>query len=235
MRSDFLVHWTGKDIGFSPLDDAMRDSYVERLVDILVHGFWMTTPTERMEGYMGSFIKYDAHMTCFTEIRLSQASKHASLYGSLGVGVDRKFVLDRYGSPVHYVRNHPEECLIGNAQELNNFLNSKGDVRAKEIFKIMIHFMKAMSNPNSDDFRYLDEHEWRIVQTDTQIQANRIDITGIARPALRVPVPAGDLRLVVFPDDQTRARARSEARIAPWLNHAQRPPILLTLEECQHF
>ena len=44
MRSDFLVHWTGKDICKYPneLDTGKRNNYVDRLVDILTYGFWMT-------------------------------------------------------------------------------------------------------------------------------------------------------------------------------------------------
>ena len=101
MRSDFLVHWTGKDICKYPneLDTGKRNNYVDRLVDILTYGFWMTVPTpvERVEGFADSWIEYKTPMTCFTEIRLSQAQEHSSRYGLLGVSVDRRFVLDRYG------------------------------------------------------------------------------------------------------------------------------------------
>src|SRR6185369_5575847 len=126
MRTDLLVHWTGRDIvtnRFS-VNDEHRQRYIERLVDIIDNGFWMTTPTERIQGGGGlnSWIQYLAHMTCFTEVRLSQTELHTQRYGLLGVGVSRRFVLERYGSPVHYVRNHCSECIVENADVILNKL-----------------------------------------------------------------------------------------------------------------
>jgi hypothetical protein len=235
MRSDFLVHWTGKDIGTDPQDTAKRAAYLDRLVSILTDGFWMTVPTERMEGFGPSFIEYHAHMTCFTEIRLSQASTHSKRYGRLGIGVDRRFVLDRFGGPVHYVRNHPTECVIGNAQDLNIAITASGDARLKAVFAIKCAFLKAMSNVNADDFEYLEENEWRIVETDTQVQQGRIVLTGLARPQFRVPIAPNDLRLIVFPDDATRTSALSDPRITSLLGRTAHRPILLTTDECRHF
>ena len=42
-------------------------------------------------------------MTCFTEIRLSASDVHAQQYGRLGFGFSRRFVIERYGGPVHYI------------------------------------------------------------------------------------------------------------------------------------
>lgn len=115
MRTDFLVHWTGKDICLDSqaLSDEHRARYVDRLADILGKGFWMTKPDEKIYGNKNVYIEYSAPMTCFTEIRLSQAKLHAQRYGLLGVGVTRRFVLDRLGGPVHYVRNHPTAYAPG--------------------------------------------------------------------------------------------------------------------------
>src|SRR5579862_4372518 len=101
MRSDFLMHWHGKCIerDVSALTDAHRNTYVDRLADILTNGFWMNTPDERIEGRNGSWIEYKTPMTCFTEIRLSQATLHAERYGLLGIAVTRSLVLDRFGGP----------------------------------------------------------------------------------------------------------------------------------------
>ena len=117
MRTDFLVHWIGKDIVLDPLalTDADRSAYVDRLAGIVADGLWMTTPRERIEGNNGAWIEYTIPMTCFTEIRLSEAQSHSRQYGLLGMGVTRQFVLDRFGGPVHYVRHHASECVIGNA------------------------------------------------------------------------------------------------------------------------
>lgn len=238
MRSDFLVHWTGRDLGTDPstLDDAQRSAYVDRLADILTNGLWMTTPPERIEGNNGSWIHYDAPMTCFTEIRLSQAGRHAQRYGLLGVGVTRLFVLERLGGPVQYVRNHGTECIIGNIQEILGAIRTMGRADLVQYLAVNSAFVKAMSSPNADDFAFLDEEEWRIVQTDSQTSAGRVVATGLFRPKFRVPVQPGDVRLLVLPDSQTRALARADVRLGAWFHSPPSPsPVLLTVEECGHF
>lgn len=238
MRSDFLVHWTGKDIAPDPstLGDAHRADYVGRLASILADGFWMTKPNERIEGRNGAWIEYQAPMTCFTEVRLSQALSHAKRYGLLGIGVSRRFVLDRFGGPVHYVRNHKDECVIANVQELLNVLQELGRPKLLEYFAVNSSFIKNMSDPNKDNFTYLNEQEWRIVHTHPQEKARNLVPTGVPQPPYRIPVRSGDVRIVVFPDDQTRTKARSDPRLNAWFQDPSTSnAILLTLQECGHF
>jgi hypothetical protein len=102
-----LTHWTGKDIQSDPakLTAADRVKYIERLVGIFESGFWMTVPYEEIACWSkaphGSFVTYEAPMTCFTELRLSSAGEHSKKYGALGLVVTRRWILDRWGSPVH--------------------------------------------------------------------------------------------------------------------------------------
>lgn len=237
MRPDFLVHWTGKDItlDLSALTDAHRTAYVDRLADIISDGLWMTEPKERIEGNKGAWIEYTAPMTCFTEIRLSQAQSHAARYGLLGVGVTRRFVLDRFGGPVHYVRNHPTECVIGNFQELHNVLKTLGHPELEKYFAVNVSFIKSMSE-KMDDFTYLNEQEWRIVHTHSQTEDGKLVRTGVQRPQYRIRVRVGDVKIIVFPDEQTRMKARNDPRLNAWLQ-ASSPSnaILLTLQECEQF
>lgn len=250
MRSDFLVHWTGKKFASDPstLRDTHRAEYVGRLASILADGFWMTIPKERIEGRNGAWIEYEAPMTCFTEIRLSQTLSHAKRYGLLGIGVSRQFVLDRFGGPVHYVRNHNDECIIGNAQKLfkaledldaRKELEDLRDLDAAKLRKYLAvncSFIKKMSDPNEDNFEYLNEQEWRIVHTYFQEEAGKLVPTGVAKPPYLIPVPLGDVRIVVFPDDQTRTKARSDDRLRAWFQDPPSSnPILLTLQECGYF
>ncbi|MCH8824583.1 MAG: hypothetical protein IH984_13865 [Planctomycetes bacterium] len=234
MRSDILVHWTGKDIKLdkSGLQDKDREGYISRLRSILENGFWMTTPNERIEGNNGAWIKYEASMTCFTEIRLSQTTLHSKQYGLLGVGVSRQFVLDRRGGPVHYVRNHKDESIVGNVQAILDDL--QGDVR--NYFAINTAFMKAMSDTNEDNFKYLEEQEWRIVQTNSQVNAGKIIPSDGSQPAYWIPIQIDDVRIVVFPDDKTLTMARSDPTIKDlFQDPSNSNVILLTLEECEHF
>lgn len=238
MRPDFLVHWTGKDISLktAELTDAHRTEYVDRLHDILSRGFWMTKPVEKIKGTKESWIEYKAPMTCFTEIRLSQARFHAEQYGLLGVGVTRRFVLDRFGGPVHYVRNHEIECVIGNAQEVHNALKRLNEPEVVNYFAVNSAFIKSMSHLDTDDFFYLEEQEWRIVHTHLQTEAGNLVKTDVPPPEYRVLVRVDEVSILVFPDEQTRKQARNDPRLTAWLS----PPsplnaILLTLKECEQF
>lgn len=238
MRPNFLIHWTGKRIAVAvdELTPVKRRAYVDRLADILTHGLWMTQPVERIEGKTGAWIEYTTPLTCFSEIRLSQAQLHSHQYGLLGIGVTRQFVLDRLGGPVHYVRNHESECIIGNVQVIRTALEELGRRDLLDSFAVNTCFLKKMSEMNQDDFTYLNEQEWRIVHTHAQTTAGRLVQTGGTHPEYRIPVHLGDIRIIVFPDEQTRAIARSDPRLHAWFQApASSSAILLTVRECEHF
>ena len=240
MRSKFLIHWTRKDTAQdrSTLRDTDRADYISQLASILANGFWMTKPHERIQGSNGAWIEYEAPMTCFTEVRLSQTLSHAEQYGRLGIGVSRQFVLDRRGGPVHYVRNHENECVVGNVQEVLRVLKSLDPPQPKlvEYFAVNTSFIKSMSDANEDNFKYLNEQEWRIVHTYSQEEARNIVATDDPLRPYRIPVRPGDVRIVVFPDDQTRTMARSDPSLNAWFQDPSTSNvILLTIEECGHF
>jgi len=196
----------------------------------------MTVPNERLVGKNEAWIEYQAPMTCFTEVHLSQALFHAKRYGLLGICVSRRFVLDRFGGPVHYVRNHKDECVIGNAQEILNVLKELGRPALLEYFGVNSAFIKSMSDANKDNFTYLDEQEWRIVHTHLQQEAGQIVLTDAPQPRFRIPIHPGDVRIVVFPDDETRTMAKCDSKLDAWLHApANANTILLTLQECGHF
>ncbi|MCK5295320.1 MAG: hypothetical protein KAJ75_00390 [Alphaproteobacteria bacterium] len=106
IHSDFLIHWTGKDIEThewsndpqSKTDPKTTDKYIERLRGILKHGFWMTEDTEEYPELDAPKVP----QTCFTELRLSQARRHAKKFGRLGIGMKRFFVFNRGGRPLIY-------------------------------------------------------------------------------------------------------------------------------------
>lgn len=240
MRSDFLIHWTGKDIapGLSTLGETHRADYIARLASILANGFWMTILDEEIKGNNRAWIKYETPMTCFTEVRLSQTLSHAEQYGRLGIGVSRQFVLDRRGGPVHYVRNHENECVVGNVQEILRVLKGLDPPRPEvvEYLGVNSSFIKGMSDANKDNFKYLEEQEWRIVHTHSQEKTRNIVATDDPPPPYRIPVRPGDVRIVVFPDDQTRTKARSDLRLSAWFQDPSTSNvILLTVKECGHF
>jgi hypothetical protein len=115
IHSDFLIHWTGWDIDkqFDPdwkadtvstrIRDGLVEAYSQRLKDILRFGLWMTQSNDNQEIRVNGrkFAKPLVARTCFTELKLSEARKHAEKFGRLGIGVKRYFVFDRLGGPMH--------------------------------------------------------------------------------------------------------------------------------------
>jgi hypothetical protein len=230
MRANFLVHWTGKDISTDrdTLTDDWRRYYVERLRGTLLEGLWMMVPSEKIEGTDQAWIKYDVPMTCFTEVKLSETEDHTRRYGLLGLAVDRLFVLDRYGGPVHYVRNGVGEKIVGYAAQF--FANGQLPAELEPARNFNTCFLKMMSNKGTDDFEFLDEHEWRIVYTDDQEKQGTIRKTDVERPLYKIPFQPHDLKFVVFPDLHTRALALKD----PSLRELLICPCL-TIEECLNF
>lgn len=255
IRSDILVHWTGRDICSNPdaLTNSKRELYVERLRSILLEGLWMTKPVENLVGNgatpnENTKMYYDSHMTCFTEIRLSRANEHASRYGILGIGVDRKFVLNRLGGPVHYVRNSLPEQIIGNWNEVLLYIKATHDEikdpilkkRFKDVenyFACNLSLVKGMSQL-PDDFMFLEENEWRIIhfyRLETDGYIKKVGATETAKPLYKVILKPDDIRTLVFPDDATRTMALENPEIKSWLAERTSAVVTLTLHECGEF
>jgi hypothetical protein len=246
-RSKFLVHWTGKGIhtDVKTLTDPHRSAYADRLVDILSNGFWMTTPPEKLVGgharsNLGGQVSftYKASMTCFTEARLSAASVLASAFGLLGIAVDRHFVLDRWGGPVHYVRNHADEHIVASLFDLRYLLKTRLAFLGTDASDALHDaeylgvFLKAMSTAGTDDFSMIDEHEWRVVQTTAQTDGGHIVATGFANPLFKLKLSHSDVKLLVLPDDATRTLVLNDPRFQTALWACGSHPPILTLDDC---
>jgi hypothetical protein len=111
-----LVHWTGNrtdDIESKP-ENVRPQLYLDRLIDDCRNGLYTKRLDEDIIRHMK--IKRIVRL-CFTEIRLSQAEKHARQYGKLGIGFTRDFIMNKGGRPVIYIPF--EEKLDGRLLEDN--------------------------------------------------------------------------------------------------------------------
>lgn len=135
VRSGFLVHWIGRDIhqadghdntpcDWSDLggDRNGRERYLSHLHGALNNGLWVTPSTETLGIPGGVQMTRREPVTCFTELRLSDARSHTQRYGCLGLGFTRDFVLDRTGSPVHYVACDPNDVATKALLDLQSVL-----------------------------------------------------------------------------------------------------------------
>jgi hypothetical protein len=245
-RSNFLTHWTGKDIQTDPekLDSASRQQYVDRLMSLIADGFWMTRCNEFLTSTLpnGDIARfgYLTPMTCFTELRLSGSRPHSTQYGLLGIVVNRLFVLERWGAPVHYVRSgQMPDGVITNFVWLANWLKKTADrtpiVVPREMFdsiSFLGSFMKPMSDA-ADDFRYLEEQEWRIVQSHAQEIKNRMVATKAAQPEYLIPFTRDDVEMLVVPDIEVRRTVMSLKGFQDWAD-GNVPP-MLTIAQVNEF
>lgn len=172
VHSDFLIHWTGKDIDkdhdtkwtddhSSTTDSSVTKKYLDRLKNILRFGLWMKKdPKDCFLNVESKEIEVPSvARICFTELKLSEARSHAAQYGRLGIGFKRFFLLDRLGAPVLYY--HPTRK--------NWFFPPYSDDYSN--FKSRYHacFFKPMSIKSKDstfEYKYYDESEWRIIYSD---------------------------------------------------------------------
>ena len=73
IHTKFLVHWTGKEFHIptdAPLNDDLRDKYVETLINILKKGFEMRKGTEKIYDLDGKLLE-----TFISHARKPQAFK----------------------------------------------------------------------------------------------------------------------------------------------------------------
>ena len=249
LRSDFLIHWTGKCIqrDYTSLNDTERNKYISRLRGTLNEGLWMTRPKERIYGFNSSIEITKYPVTCFTEIKLSDTHEHTARYGCLGFGFSRKFVIERCGAPVQYVSGTGDDAIIGNIatvlrllEQLPNtslrFTDEKFLSKLISGIEINARFIKNMSE-SPHGFEFLDEAEWRIVYTDPREgEEEKINWfgPGFETPA-KIPFKPTDLRVLIFPDSKTRQQALADSDILKWFGEPPDFPIMATVDECIHF
>jgi hypothetical protein len=167
VHSDFLIHWTGKDIdneydqqwyqsdkSRTNKNNDVTEKYIKRLYDILQFGIWMTSEKDPHLCLNGTSI--DLPLTpksCFTELKLSESRQHARHYGRLGIGFKRPFVIHRFGRPVVYYGFHNYKMKDIFLKQCIQDLTDKN----------LINFFKSMNSTKTLNYDSYSESEWRII------------------------------------------------------------------------
>jgi hypothetical protein len=167
IHSDFLIHWTGKDID-SVYDQQwyqsdrsrtnkscdVTDRYIKRLYDILQYGIWMTSENEPPFCFNGTSINLPSTpKSCLTELKLSESRQHARHYGRLGIGFKRPFVFNRLGRPVVYYGFHKDNSRDIFLKQCTQELTDKN----------LLNFFKPMNSTTILNYDFYSESEWRII------------------------------------------------------------------------
>jgi len=233
IHSKILVHWTGKrDIENEP--EARRAQlYLERLRDYYQNGlFAKRTSEDVIRGMrMANIIRL-----CFTEIRLSQVQAHSDRYGKLGLGFARDFITNKGGRPVVYIPyNASEDSRLLEDSIKNVYERSQDNTGIHRSAKWIMAHVKRMSNENNDEIAgyedYYEEMEWRIVYDENP--ENRHLTQGQGKGIRRLKFEASDIRVLVFPDEDTRRISLEDDILKRYLS--EHMPIMATLADCPDF
>ncbi len=230
IHSTFLVHWTGRD--FDPDAIDIRHQYVERLKDDCEFGLYMQKGRETITGSNSTAVYADISRVCFSEIRLSQAQDHAKLYGKMGIGVHRSFVLERMGSPVFYVQNGPNGVITEHFDLLHGFLAKNNNPHMLSRLQVIMGYLKDMSNLGDDNLIYYEEMEWRVVHLEC-LEEKYITPVDSKAGIYRLRIQAEDVKLIVFPDKETKQLALNDEFLLNYFQHRQ--PMMTTVSECVNF
>jgi hypothetical protein len=249
-HSDFLVHWTGKDIDSrckeKPLStcadcrpnaadefasvtcEEITQLYLGRLKDILRFGLWMTEPDDTELSIIGK--GYDLGKrpriprTCFTELKLSEARSHAVRYGRLGIGFKRPFVMNRGGLPVWY---YPTEW----GQWAKSVFGPRLRFGDNDLCSC---FMKEMGTGSEDRYKYLHESEWRIIFSEwlndkeyplalapSEVPGWNMPSGATRKPVYLLPVDRW-LSLIIYPSIQALCVAQQDQELRQLLRSIKR-------------
>lgn len=250
-HSDLLVHWTGRDLENLAAEER-NSAYLQRLRNILAHGFWLTSQSAPSLGEHSMPNATDkAACLCFTELKLSQSLIHASRFGRLGIAVKRPFVLNRGGRPMVY------HLKIGTFQDpfMEHCIRHFQDRR-------MLHYFKPMDSGVSGRLVYdhFDESEWRIVVTNEYFPGQLTDpvvlpdaahdqyiasLSEDERRALQYLAPLDAwLAAIIYPNLQVKAMAVRDLDIRRLIAEVKQrgaidaerrnPPFEIDLDACRH-
>lgn len=227
IHSKFLVHWTGngKDDIESRAKNDRPQQYLDRLIDDCRNGLYTKRLDEDIIRHMK--IKRIVRL-CFTEIRLSQAEKHAGQYGKLGIGFTRDFIMNKGGRPVIYIPYKSDSCLLEESIK-NVHEKSEGNEEIHKSSKWIMAHVKRMSNDKNGDF--FEEMEWRLVYDESPNNNHFTKDDG--NDVYRFKFTAHDIKIIIFPDEDTKNLSLKDEAIIKYFSECM--PIMATLEDCSNF
>lgn len=245
IHSDFLIHWTGKDID-SVYDQQWYQSdrsktnkscdvtgkYFKRLHDILQFGIWMTSENESPFCFNDTSIDVPpTPRCCFTELKLSESRLHAQNYGRLGIGVKRPFLFNRLGRPVVYYGYHKnnikdvflEQCCL----ELTD--------------KRLLNFYKPMNSSDELIYDLYRESEWRIIHFEELLNQRLIidptdsnnvkeyayyqQLTPTEQNKLKYLIPLNSwFSMIIYPSHDVRNKAHQDPSIKQAIEEIKNRP-----------
>ena len=187
--SDLLVHLIKEDrVKPNPAKSVLETILNERTLRAFRHHCWFS-PALKSEADLRD-ISNKFHVVCFTEtplyniaILLKDVLGKINLYKPYGLVFKKKFISDRGGNPVFYVRQWDT------IRPLRSLLKKDADANTCKLL--------ALVNQSNEKFDYHWEREWRIVGN---LQFEFDDIYCCLCPSSDIEYFEGKFRAVAFID-----------------------------------
>lgn len=227
IHSKFLIHWTGNGKNdIESKDESLKPQlYLDRLVDDYEHGLYTARTSENV---IRNLKIINIVRLCFTEIRLSQARKHANRYGKLGIGFTRDFIMNKGGRPVIYIPFEADDCFLEDNIR-NVYEKSKYNEEIHKSAKWIMAHVKRMSNGKSEN--YYEEMEWRLVYDEDPDNKHFEKDKG--KDIYRLKFAPNDIKIIIFPNEPTKKLSLENKTVRKYFSNYT--PIIATLEDCQNF
>ncbi|MFI5201283.1 MAG: abortive infection system antitoxin AbiGi family protein [Candidatus Kapaibacterium sp.] len=158
---------------------------IDTIITILKEGFKPSVSMEEIPSNPAEPLVMGVPMVSFCDIPISQIREHISKYGKFGIGMTKKWGIQKGLSPVLYVsKNSNVFGLIINIM-VEFAKGARPNSKKKDGFDAAIHLMsytkpyQGIAHRKSGDIpdvRFYDEREWRYVLGGIQlIPRNRIE------------------------------------------------------------
>ncbi len=134
------------------------------------------------------------------------------------------------GNPVIYVQNADTGIIVEALDRIRGHITN--DPEIVRTLEVTLGFVKNMSHQNDSDFEFYDEMEWRIVHLD-HMMGTYIREQDASNGLYRLVLNPTDIRLLVFPDEQTKLMAMRDQNIKGFFQDEW--PMMATVEDCQNF
>jgi hypothetical protein len=231
-HSELLVHWTSRDLAKqSPEKAETQDAYVRLLRSIYSKGLRFSRPKDPdiVVGFNCHTMIPTLPILCFTELRFSQAQAHAHLYGGLGIGFRREFLMTCGANPVFYMQSKNQGIVNTNLAGLAQLEEEERKRRGLEVF---LSYVKPMGEPCNNRYQYYEESEWRMVAC--TLNGQWPDLFVEEHPNVWFRFKPSDVALLAFPNHETRTKALADGELkAIFEKHGM--PMLVDTSHCAEF
>jgi len=227
-RSNFLVHWTGKDLLSCDTDEGIQQ-HIDRLASIYSGGLHLSVPPT--EDILCSVNPNDATLPnlpciCFSELRIRNADRFASDYGRMGIGFRREYLMKYGANPVFYLQSADSGIINTNISQLLKIVKPKFVGAAKVIHA----YCKPMNRKGEKKLSHYEDHEWRIVQATGGIPLPPEFKMDASSGKMSFYFDPSEVQVIIFPNNKVRTRALSN----DYLNDVlmTRMPMMLDHDAC---